>query len=114
MKYALLLFDNPANWENVGDDEMRTLHDEYMAVTAAPESYGGAQLQPVEQGKTVRRPAGGDFLVTDGPFAETKEVISGFYLVEADSEERALELAKQIPTVSRMGGAIEVRPIVER
>jgi hypothetical protein len=41
-------------------------------------------------------------------------VLSGFYLVDADSEERALELAQQIPTLSRMGGAIEVRPIVER
>jgi hypothetical protein len=56
----------------------------------------------------------GELLVTDGPFAETKEVISGFYLVEADSEARALELAAQVPTLSRMGGVIEVRPIVER
>ena len=113
MKYALLLWDNPDNWTNVADAELRTLHDEYMAVSAAPETYGGAQLQPVERTKTVRK-QGGDFLVTDGPFAETKEVISGFYLVEADSEERALELAKQIPTAARMAGAIEVRPIVER
>jgi hypothetical protein len=113
MKYAILLFDNPEAWANVTEDEIAAMHEEYMAVSAEPESYGGAQLQPGETAKTVRLNGGG-FLVTDGPFAETKEVLSGFYLVDAESEERALALAKRIPTVSRMGGAIEVRPIVER
>jgi hypothetical protein len=113
MKYAILLFDDPAAWQDVDAATMQSLHDEYMAVTDEPESYGGAQLQPGETAKTVRK-NGSDFLVTDGPFTETKEVLSGFYLVDADSEERALELAKRIPTVARMGGAIEIRPIVER
>ena len=113
MKYAILLFDNPENWRDVADDEMQSMHEQYMAVAAAPESYGGAQLQPRETAKTLRL-RDGAILVTDGPFAETKEVISGFYLVDADSEERALELARRIPTLTRMGGAIEVRPIVER
>jgi hypothetical protein len=113
MKYAILLFDDPAAWATVTEAEIAAMHDEYMAVSAEPESYGGAQLQPAETAKTVRLKDDG-FLVTDGPFTETKEVLSGFYLVDADSEERALELAKRIPTVSRMGGAIEVRPIVER
>jgi hypothetical protein len=109
MKYALLLYDNPAAWENVDDDEMKELHHAYMAVAEEPEAYGGAQLRPANESKVVR----GD-LVTDGPFTETKEVLSGFYLVDAPSKERALELALQIPTVSRMGGAIEIRPLVER
>jgi hypothetical protein len=113
MKYALLLYDNPKNWENVGEAEMQSLHKEYMAVSEEPESYGGAQLHPPETAKTLRMP-NGKLLVTDGPFTETKEVISGLYLVDADSEERALELAKQIPTLSKMGGVIEVRQIVER
>ena len=113
MKYAILLFDDPRNWQDVGTDEMASLHEGYMAVSAASETYGGAQLQPAETAKTLRL-RDGELLVTDGPFAETKEVISGFYLVDADSEERALELAAQVPTVSRMGGAIEVRAIVER
>jgi len=113
MKYAILLFDNPEAWANVTEDEIASMRAEYMAISDEPESYAGAQLQPGETAKTVRL-NGGDFLVTDGPFTETKEVLSGFYLVDADSEERALELAKKIPTVSRMGGAIEVRPIVER
>jgi len=113
MKYAILLYDNPEAWADVDDARMQKLHAEYMAVAEAPESYGGAQLQPVNTAKTIRK-SNGEFLITDGPFTETKEVISGLYLVDADSEERALELAKQIPTVSRMGGIVEVHRIVER
>jgi len=109
MKYALLLFDNPDSWQDVDEATMAKLHDEYMAV----DSYGGAQLHPAPNGKTLRFEDGAP-LVTDGPFAETKEVISGFYLVDADSEEEALRVAATIPTASRMGGAIEVRQIVER
>jgi hypothetical protein len=113
MKYAVLLYDDPAQWASVDEGRMATLHAEYMAVTNEPESYGGAQLQPGETAKTLRM-TGGELLVSDGPFTETKEVLSGFYLVDADTEERALELAAKIPTVSQMGGVIEVRPIVER
>jgi hypothetical protein len=113
MKYALLLFDSEAAWQNVGEDEMKSLYDEYVAVANQPESYGGAELQPAAHAKTVRL-QGGSLLVTDGPFTETKEVISGIYLIDAETEERAIELAAQIPTVSRMGGAIEIRPLVER
>jgi hypothetical protein len=113
VKYALLLYDNPANWENVTDGEMQSLYTEYAAVSAEPEAYGGVQLHPPQTAKTLRM-NGGDLLVTDGPFTETKEIISGIYLVEADDEARALELARRIPTLSQMGGVIEVRPIVER
>jgi hypothetical protein len=113
MKYAVLLFDDPAAWAKVDEGEMASLHAEYMAITEEPESYGGAQLQPADTAKTVRL-ANDELIVTDGPFTETKEILSGFYLVDADSEARALELAAKIPTVSRMGGVIEVRPIVER
>jgi hypothetical protein len=113
MKYAVLLYDDPAKWEGVDEERMATLHGEYMAVTNAPESYAGAQLQAGETAKTLRM-ANGELLISDGPFTETKEVLSGFYLVDADTEARALELAAMVPTVSQMGGVIEVRPIVER
>jgi hypothetical protein len=105
VKYALLLWDVPENWQNVTDDEMQQLYAEYAAV----ESFGGAELHPGTEAKVVTLDA-----VTDGPFAETKEVISGLYLIDADSEEEAIATARRIPTVSRMGGAIEVRRIVER
>jgi len=113
MKYAVLLFDDPAAWANVTESELGTLQAEYMAVGEQPESYGGAQLQPAETARTLRL-RNGEAVVTEGPFTETKEVLSGFYLIDAESEARALEIAWTIPTVSRMGGAIEVRPIVER
>jgi hypothetical protein len=113
MKYAVLLFDDPAAWENVTESELGSLQAEYMAVSAQPETFGSGQLQPAETAKTLRM-TDGESTVTDGPFSTTKEVLSGFYLIEADSEARALEIAWTIPTVSRMGGAVEVRPLVER
>jgi hypothetical protein len=113
MKYALLLYDVPANWADVDEARMADLHKEYMEVTEDPRSTGGAQLFPSDAAKTLRLD-GGELLVTDGPFAETKEVLSGFYLVEAASAEEAMEMARRVPTLSRMGGAIEVRQIVER
>jgi hypothetical protein len=113
MKYALLLYDNPAAWESVDEDQMKSLREEYMAVADEPEHYGGAQLKPGDTAKTIR--ASNDSpVITDGPFTETKEILSGFYLIDAETEERALELAARIPTVSKMGGVIELRPIVER
>jgi hypothetical protein len=113
MKYALLLYDVPANWADVDEARMADLHKEYMAVTEDPRAAGGAQLFPPENAKTLRLD-GDDVLVTDGPFAETKELLSGFYLVEAASAEEAMEIAKRVPTLSQMGGAIEVRQVVER
>jgi hypothetical protein len=113
MKYALLLYDVPDAWQNVDEAEMQELYEAYVAVSRDSNAYGGAELVPGDQAKTVRL-RDGEPLVTDGPFAETKEVLSGLYLVEAESEEQALEWAKRIPTVSRMGGAVEVRAIVER
>ena len=113
MKYAVLLYDAPGAWQNVDEDRQATLSAEYMALTEEPESYGGAQLQPATTAKTLRM-VKGELLVSDGPFTETKEILSGFYLFDADSETRAIELAARIPTVSALGGAIEIWPIVER
>jgi hypothetical protein len=109
MKYALLVYDVPAAWTDVTDEQMGGLMQEYQAVSR--ESVGGERLQPVHAAKTVRV-ANGDTLVTDGPFAETKEQLGGFYIVDAASEQKALDLAARIPS-ARMGGAIEVRPIME-
>jgi hypothetical protein len=109
MKYALLVYDVPAEWAGVTEEQMGGLMQEYQAVSQ--ESSGGERLQPVDAAKTVRVKDGAS-VVTDGPFAETKEHLGGFYLVDADSEQKALELAARIPS-ARMGGAIEVRPIME-
>ena len=71
----------------------------------------GHQLQPADTATTVRV-EDGRTLTTDGPFADTKEFLGGFYLLEAENLDHALEVAARIPA-ARMGGAIEVRPIVE-
>jgi hypothetical protein len=73
---------------------------------------GGAQLQPVHTATTVRV-ADGESLVTDGPFAATKEVFGGFYLIDVPDLDAALAFAARIPS-ARLGGSVEVRPIVER
>jgi hypothetical protein len=107
MKYAVLLFDDPAAWQNVSETEMATLRQAYMAVTEEPESYGGAQLQPAETAKTLRM-KDGESIVTDGPFTETKEAVGGFDIIECGGMEEAVEIAAGHPIAEF--GTIEVRP----
>ena len=112
MKYALLIYDRPGTYDKLGDDERDAVFGEYFAISEAPGVFGGAQLQPVETATTVRVD-GGRTLTTDGPFADTKEIFGGFYLLEADDLDAALEIAARIPA-ARLGGSVEVRPVVER
>ena len=112
MQYVLLIYDDPAEWANVPEADYRKLYEEYGAVSQMPGTKGGAQLQPVATARSVRV-KDGKRLVTDGPFAETKEVLGGFFLIEAGSQEEAEEIAGRIPS-ARMGGTVEVRPLVER
>ena len=79
---------------------------------SCPVSSPARQLQPVETATTVRV-ENGETLLTDGPFVDAKEHVGGFFLVEADDLDAALELAARIPA-ARMGGAVEVRPLVKR
>ena len=106
MKYALLIYSTE---NGMPDPEVSA---EYMAISDEPTTVGGAQLQPGATATTVRV-ENGSTLTTDGPFSETKEVLGGFYLVEADDIDAALDVAARIPA-ARMGGAVEVRPLVER
>jgi hypothetical protein len=104
--------DAMARWASLAEDERKAILGEYMAIYRSPGVSGGAQLQPAESATTVRV-ENGQALTTDGPFAETKEALGGYYLLEADDLDAALEVAAKIPA-ARMGGAIEVRPMVER
>ena len=112
MKYALLIFDKPGTYDGLSEEEYGAIHGEYMAISDDSRVYGGAQLQPVQTATTVRV-NGGEPLITDGPFADTKEVFGGFYLLEADNLDAALAVAERIPA-ARLGGSVEVRPIVEQ
>src|SRR4051794_23760984 len=112
MKYALLINEKPGSTDGLSDSEREAVSAEYFEISDAPGVYGGAQLQPAETATTVRV-QDGNTLTTDGPFANTKEVLGGYYLLEADDIDKAIDLAARIPA-ARFGGSVEVRPIVER
>ena len=114
MNYILLIYSSETGgpWEQLSEAEQQTILKEYWAISELPETQSGAQLQPSTTATTVRV-EDGRTLTTDGPFAETKEVLGGYYLIEADDIDRALEIAARIPA-ARMGGSVEVRPLVER
>ena len=112
MKYAMLIYSNDTEWDSLSDDEKNAIYGEYFAISETPGVVGGQELQPAETATTVRV-RDGESLTTDGPFPETKEALGGFYLFEAADLDAALELAARIPA-ARRGGAVEVRPVVER
>lgn len=111
MKYALLIYTAPGSFEGLPEDEQRSISAEYYAIRDVPGVYAGDQLHPVEAATTIRV-NGGETLSTDGPFADTKEIFAGYYLMESDDIEAPLAVAARIPA-ARLGGAVEVRPIVE-
>jgi len=113
MKYALLIYPGRAEeYELLSEEEQRSILGEYQALVQEPGVFGAEQLQPAESATTVRVDDGRT-LTTDGPFADSKEILGGLYLLEAENLDRALDLAARIPA-ARMGGAVEVRPLVER
>jgi hypothetical protein len=114
MQYMLQIYTGDARdeFERLSEDEQSAIVGEYMAISEAPGVGGGAQLQPAETATTVRV-QDRQTLTTDGPFVETKEALGGYFLLEADDLDAAIELASRIPA-ARMGGAVEVRPVVER
>jgi hypothetical protein len=112
MKYALLIYSGAMDeYERLPEAEQASVLAEYVALAQAPGVLGAEQLQPPESATTVRV-QDGRTLTTDGPFADTKEILGGIYLLEADDLDGALDLAARIPA-ARMGGAVEVRPLVE-
>ena len=111
MKYALLIYVKPGSHEALEEQEREAVSREYFALRDDPRCVDGGHLQAVENATTVRVDDGRT-LTTDGPFAETKEVLAGYYLVESENLDGAIELAARIPA-ARLGGEIEVRPLVE-
>jgi hypothetical protein len=115
MQYLLLIHDDEAHWGDMPEDERNAIYAEYGQYTEELQSRGilvGAnQLQPAETA-TVVHVEDGKTLTTDGPFAETKEVLGGYYLIDVDTLDEALDWAAKIP--SARYGHIEVRPIVLR
>jgi len=110
MKYALLIYPTGSE-AALGEDEQASVSAEYLAFRDDPRCLGGAHLQPIEAATTVRGGGAGN-LITDGPYADTKEVLGGYFVFEASNLDEVLEVAQRIPAV-RFGGAVEVRPLFE-
>ena len=111
MEFLALIHANENGWNELSDDERQAVYKRYMEFSERPEVVGGAELQETTTATTVRV-RNGDSMVTDGPYAEVKEALGGFFILEADSIDDACKLAAEIPAAER--GAIEVRPVFVR
>jgi hypothetical protein len=114
MKYLLLIYGDEGSWAGISEAEQGKIFEEYMTYSRDIKRNGhylaGEALQPVTTATTVRV-RGGQIRTTEGPFAETREQLGGYYLVEAKDLEQAIALAARIPD-ARLG-SVEVRPIQE-
>ena len=108
MKYLALIYGDEARWENLSTEQREAEMDEYMALSQAAVTKGGNELDSITTATTVRV-RGDETLVTDGPFAELKEALGGYYVFECDSIDEACTWAAKIPAARH--GAIEVRPV---
>jgi hypothetical protein len=119
MRYMLLIHQGTTPvpgtdaWEKLSEEEQKQVYADYATINKTPGvTPADVQMQSPETATTVRV-EGGETLTTDGPFVSTKEALGGYLFFEADELDAAIELASRIPA-ARMGGAIEVRPLVER
>ena len=111
-KYMLLLHDNTAAFANISPDQMQKVVEKYIAwgkkLREAGVIKAGDKLTD-EPGRVMRR-TDGQVRVTDGPYSESKEVLGGYYMIEAASYDKAIELARDCPQLE-YGGTIEVRQV---
>lgn len=114
MRYVLAIYENEKLWDAQTKAETEQMMGEYATFTEGIQKSGnyvaGEALQPVATATTVRI-RDGKRLTTDGPFAETKEQLGGFYLIEADNIDQAIAIASRIPTART--GCVEVRPVID-
>ena len=118
MKYTLLIYhgtsatpDDPGAWAALSPEEQQAVYRDYQALNQTPGVTPGAPMADPDTATTVRV-QDGRTLTTDGPFAELKEAVGGFFTFEADDLDAAIELAATVPA-ARLGGAVEIRPARE-
>jgi hypothetical protein len=118
VKYMLMIHQgttptplDPEAWATLSEEEQQGIYAAYRALNETPGVTPGQGLQPPETATTVRV-QDGKTITTDGPFVATKEALNGYLIYEADDLDAAIELAARIPA-ARLGGGIEVRPIME-
>ena len=114
MKYLCLIYDDEKKLAAMGKQDMDAMMGNYASFTQSIKGsghyLGGEALQPITSATTIRE-RNGKMSTTDGPFAETKEQLGGFYLIDASDLNDALRVASRIPSVKT--GSIEVRPIMD-
>ena len=112
MKYILMIYGDEQRWDSMSDAEKQRVyegHDAYgKAMTEAGVMRGGYELKPISTATTLRFDNGKPTTL-DGPFAETKEQLGGYYVIEVDNLEQALDWASKMPGMH--DGAVEVRPL---
>ena len=114
MKYLLLIYQGstplPGSeaWDALAEDEQKAIYADYGKLNQTPGVTPGLPLG-LPQNATTVRVQGGQTLTTDGPFVSVKEALGGYFVLEADDLDAAIELASRIPA-ARLGGAIEIRP----
>ena len=111
MKYMALIYGNEEAWDALSEEEQQRVTERYMALAREPVTVGGDELQDPDTATTIRV-RNGETLTTDGPFAETKEQLGGYYLIDVDSHDEAIAWAAKLP--SARWGKVEVRPLVVR
>jgi hypothetical protein len=115
MQYVMLIYQGTTplpgtdEWAALSEEEQKRIYADYGALNATEGVTPGLPLGLAENATTVRV-QNGETLVTDGPFVGIKEAIGGFFVLEADDLDAAIEVASRIPA-ARLGGAIEVRPV---
>jgi hypothetical protein len=109
-QYLILIYGDEAQFAGLSADDSAKLYNDHIAFGAANEKKvaGGNALEATSTATSIRRDAAGEVTVTDGPFAETKEALGGYYLIDAADLDEAIAIAKQVP--APLGG-VEVRPI---
>jgi hypothetical protein len=114
MQYMLLIYSNENDWQNQAPEQLQEMYAAYGAFTeeliASGVMQGGSELKPITTATTVRV-RGGKTLTMDGPFAETKEQLGGYYLIDVADLDQAIFWAAKIP--SALNGSIEIRPVAE-
>jgi hypothetical protein len=115
MKYVLALIGDESGWEDVSPEDMRAMMEPWnrfeQELVDAGAKIAGEGLQASNTATSVKIGEGDERIVTDGPFAETKEQLGGFYLIECKDLDEALEWAKKVPL--QPGGTVEVRPVMD-
>lgn len=108
-QFLLLLYQNPTFMQNVGPEDMQKAVEKYMAWTQKPFTKDSKRLAP-DPGRVIRPNGAGKPRVADGPYSESKEVLGGFYLIEAANYDEAVQKALEHPHLEH-GGTIEVREL---